>query len=96
MSDYFDDGGESDLYEDLPPCPKCGSFETRSRHCQAWPCDDGYCDEYEDDPINYAPGEVLTLCRECWGTGVERWCAKCGFDISGWQYRNPVKDAKDE
>ena len=78
MSNEYDDDSEADLYEDLPPCPKFGSFETRSRHCQAWPCDDGYCDEYEDDPINYAPGEVLTLCRECWGTGIERWCAKCG------------------
>lgn len=68
----------TDDYEiDERPCPKCGG-ETRSRHCDELHCEDGYCDEYEDDPINYSPGEAFTICEECHGTGVQWWCPKCG------------------
>jgi hypothetical protein len=88
MSDDY----EEDFHEDLAPCPKCGSTETRSRTCSSFQCDDGYCDDYEDDPINFAPGEQFSLCQECFGTGVERWCSKCGLDISAYNYRKRLED----
>jgi len=34
---------------------------------------EGEFDLYEDDPINYAPGETRT-CEECGGTGIVWWC----------------------
>lgn len=44
-------------------CPKCGHTPTRFRDCLAG-CDDGYFDLYEDDPINYMPGEEGEICTE--------------------------------
>lgn len=63
-------------------CPKCGHSPVHSRDCINW-CDDGYCDEHDDDPINFAPGERLVECDECKGTGIERWCPSCGENLSG-------------
>jgi hypothetical protein len=40
----------------------------------------------DEDPVNLTPGKVLELCRECWGTGLERWCPECGFDIQSNAY----------
>lgn len=83
MNNDFDD-------ETIPedgPCPKCGEHKVMSRYCDAFNCDYGYCDEYEDDPINFAPGEEYVLCRECFGTGVMRWCSGCGCNISFYEYR---------
>lgn len=90
MTDDYDD---DDCFEDLPPCPKCGSHETRSRHCSAFGCDDGYCDEADDDPINFAPGEEFSLCQECFGTGRERWCAACGCDIAAHNYHKQREES---
>ena len=64
------------------PCPECGHSPSYGRHCQALQCEDGWVDESEDDPINFAPGEELTLCDECHGTGYEHWCPKCGHDFT--------------
>ena len=33
-----------------------------------------------DDPLWYDEGEEAR-CEDCHGTGVERWCPKCGFDL---------------
>lgn len=63
-------------------CPKCGHDETRWRQCANLFCDDGYEDEHDSDPINYGPGERMNVCRECSGTGIERWCPSCGADLS--------------
>lgn len=62
-------------------CPKCGHDPIRYRDCNS--CDDGYIDEYDDDPINFAPGEEVTPCQTCKGTGIQRWCPGCGLDLSG-------------
>ncbi len=62
------------------PCPACGNNFTHSRGCTVIHCEDGWIDEYEDDPINFSPGEELLECQECHGTGVEQWCPKCGAD----------------
>ena len=69
------------------PCPKCGDLETRSRACDEWNCDDGLIDEHEDDPINFARGEEFSMCQECFGTGIVRWCSKCGCDISSHEHQ---------
>ena len=42
-------------------------------------CDDGYVDEYEDDPINNDPGDFST-CVECAGAGGWRVCGQCNAD----------------
>jgi len=49
--------------------------------CTAWvpcwmACDEGYVDEYEDDPINNAPGD-MSLCSECHGEGGWIVCGEC-------------------
>ena len=80
-----------DDYDDLDyldtPCPRCGEFAVQSRRCDEWDCDDGWIDESEDDPVNFAPGESLVMCRECFGTGVVRWCSKCGCDLNYEEYK---------
>lgn len=63
-------------------CPECGHDRIHQRYCNNF-CDDGYFDEYEQDPINFTPGEEYTTCYECRGTGIERWCPNCGENLSG-------------
>lgn len=71
-----------DDYEiDDTTCPNCGNSSTHSRRCAAIGCDDGWIDGHEyDDPLWYDEGECF-MCDECYGTGVERWCPSCGFDL---------------
>lgn len=73
---------DDDYEQDETPCPKCGEDQVRWRHCDVLDCDDGYIDEHHDDPVNFGPGELYTTCHECCGTGVVRWCAACGCDIT--------------
>lgn len=61
-------------------CPHCDHTPVHLRDCGELGCDDGYFDEYEDDAINYSPGECLTRCDTCNGTGIEMWCPSCGQD----------------
>lgn len=71
-----------DDYEvDDTPCPKCGNPNTHYRRCGNFGCEEGFIDEHDDDPINFAPGEEFMECDECSGHGVERWCPKCGADF---------------
>ena len=77
----------NDDYElDDTVCPNCGHGPTHSRYCQNF-CDDGWFDDYDEDPINFMPGESESLCQECWGTGVERWCPKCGINLQHPKWR---------
>ena len=69
------------------PCPRCGELAVRSRYCDELDCDDGWIDESESDPINFGPGEEYVMCRECFGTGVVRWCSKCGCDLNYEEYK---------
>lgn len=39
-------------------------------------CDEGMFDEYEDDPINEAPG-TFSRCSECKGEGGWKVCGAC-------------------
>ena len=52
-------------------CPKCGDM-TYWRHCND--CEDGFIDEYEDDAINFAPGEAYSRCSTCRGRAYFEWC----------------------
>jgi len=67
-------------------CPKCGHHLTHSRSCVEMYCEDGYIDKSNDDPVNFREGREFRLCRECWGTGFEHWCPKCGHNLNA-----PVK-----
>lgn len=42
-------------------------------------CEEGYFDEYEDDPINEEPG-TLSRCSECKGKGGWMVCGQCNAD----------------
>lgn len=63
-------------------CPKCKHVPTHWRHCTEPYCEDGYIDEYEEDAINFSPGEEYRRCEECHGTGINWWCPSCGADLS--------------
>jgi len=58
-------------------CPKCGHVLSY-RECPE--CEDGFIDCYDDDPINYSPGEEEETCPVCNGFGRHIWCEKCGWD----------------
>ena len=79
-------------------CPKCGHEPTHERHCRGLHCDDGWIDEYYDDPINFAPGSEYVRCQECHGHGIERWCPECGADywIAKGEKENEVQRASAE
>ena len=62
------------------------------RECSA--CDEGLIDCYDDDPINYSPGEEHENCAECNGHGRHIWCRKCGWDYLEHQYLNGKSEAE--
>lgn len=63
------------------PCPHCGNSIVHVRQCDGIFCEDGWIDEYNEDPINFAPGDSERECEECHGTGWQRWCPACGKDV---------------
>jgi hypothetical protein len=56
-------------------CCLCDN-EAEWRDCDAC-CGDGFLDGYEDDPINYSPGEDVT-CHMCGGNGGDHVCTTQG------------------
>jgi len=42
-------------------------------------CDEGYVDEYENDPINEDP-DTFSVCPECKGKGGFTVCGECNAD----------------
>ena len=73
-------------------CPRCEHAPTKVRDCDAIGCEDGFIDGHDEDPINLAPGEVMEICHDCWGSGLQRWCPKCGFDLQLHAYKLSVKE----
>ncbi len=69
---------ECDWEETGEFCPQCGgSFRVRS--CEI--CSgEGEIDLYEEDAINFSPGET-EYCEDCHGRGFDEWCPNCG-DVS--------------
>lgn len=77
IGDHYDDGPETD---DLP-CPACGHHETRSQDCHE--CDElnEVCECIDDlcqGSGHCIHGDGMVACHECAGTGIARWCPKCG------------------
>lgn len=59
-------------------CPKCDHYPIHSRSCSELHCEGGLIEECED-----FDGHTWTeKCCTCNGMGIERWCPKCGYDIS--------------
>jgi len=85
FDDYIEDYDQS--------CPKCNHSPLRMKDCDRIGCEDGYLDEYEDDSINFYPGEEYIECPECKGTGSIIWCPNCGEELSG--HRFPEDDEDD-
>ncbi len=61
-------------------CLKCGHSPTHFRECSECHGEGGF-DCYDDDPINFSPGEETELCDTCNGSGIEWWCPECGADL---------------
>lgn len=59
-------------------CPKCNRTSIHWRRCNQ--CEDGYI-ECDDDAINYAFGENLTVCEACSGTAIESVCPNCSVNV---------------
>jgi len=67
-------------------CPKHGDVGDNTAWVPCWAgCNEGYFDEYEDDPITYDPGD-LSLCSECHGNGGWTLCGECNFDNPDAEY----------
>ena len=75
-------------------CPECGHSPVRSRQCSNLGCEDGWIDRYDEDPLWYDEDDP-EMCAECWGSGVERWCPKCGFDLQRPRRTQLAPDAGD-
>jgi hypothetical protein len=74
-------------------CPKCGHSPLHLADCTRIGCEDGYLDEFDDDPINFpAQGEEFYPCPECHGTGAVVWCPKCGTDLTGFKFPEDEQD----
>jgi hypothetical protein len=80
-------------YDDCE-CPKCGHAPTHSRDSQN-------CDEMNEvcvciDDLCRGSGECIhgdgmDPCPECAGTGIQRWCPKCGADY--WRAKRAARAA---
>ena len=80
---------DDDVEIDDRRCPFCGHGYTYRRECNEIGCEDGFIDAYDEDPINFAPGEEYERCPECHGRGYFHWCPACGKDIVDGRDRNP-------
>lgn len=61
-------------------CPACGHSPIHASDCTVLGCEDGWVDRYDEDPLWYDQDKP-ERCDECYGTGILRWCPKCGFDL---------------
>ena len=62
-------------------CPDCHGFLHRV-YC--WDCGGaGWFDDYEEDAINFGPGESFTACSNCNGKGFEEWCPNMDCIVAG-------------
>jgi hypothetical protein len=85
MSDDDYDFDDDEEIDDLA-CPACGHHETRSRDCQECNEVNEVCDCIDDmcQGSGYCiHGDGMSICRDCNGSGIERWCPKCGANY--WQ-----------
>lgn len=85
MNNYIITQFFNDDIEDIDAsCSKCGHSPIRRRDCDNIGCQEGYHDEYDDDPINFPiEGESFYKCSDCKGTGAIIWCPECGHEMTG-------------
>ena len=67
--------------DDECPCPACGNPVTHSDQCNE--CDEMHevvtcCDDICIGTGHCIHGDGMSACGECYGTGIRRWCPKCG------------------
>lgn len=56
---------------------RCPVHRIELSYADCWNgCDEGYFDEYEDDPINSDPGDMAP-CEVCGATGRLAFCPRC-------------------
>lgn len=68
-----------DKQKDTWICEKHGEVDnTGWIRCWAG-CDEGWFDDYEEDPIECMPGEI-SICSECKGQGGWTVCGECNAD----------------
>ena len=77
------------------PCGRCGHLPLHFRRCNEIGCEDGWIDESEYDPVNFAEGEEVLPCPECF-EGIQRWCPKCGWSWDEEQKRKVGTDGCDD
>ena len=59
----------ADNYDPPEMCPRCGCCTSFTEDVDCEACSgDGFLDEYDEDPINCAPGE-MRQCEVCKGAG---------------------------
>ena len=71
----------NDFEIDDCPCPACGNPTTHSQDC--FECDEANevsvcCDDLCQEHCIH--GDGMVACPKCNGTGIQRWCPKCGVD----------------
>lgn len=75
--------------EDEPTCPICGAS---MEWVDCWSmCEDGFVDEYEEDPINCDPGDTRP-CGECNGQGGGMECTALPHSeeqMAAWRKQQP-------
>lgn len=64
-------------------CPVCGHTPMHEQDCTA--CNEMHeecdcCDDICQGRGECIHGDGMIPCRECQGTGIVRWCPKCGAD----------------
>lgn len=68
-------------------CALCGHSPLHNKDCDNIACELGGVDESFDDPINFVPGERVSVCGSCFGTEVIWWCPGCGADLKPGQVK---------
>ena len=67
-------------------CPKHGDVGDNVAWVPCWTgCEEGYFDDYDDDPINNDPGD-MSVCAECRGNGGWTVCGECNINNPDAEY----------
>ena len=76
-------------------CPRCFHSPCHYRDCGELGCEDGWIDRFDEDPLWYDK-DKSEMCTECYGTGIERWCPKCGLNLQSPEAKRYYQKAKAE
>lgn len=73
-------------------CYLCGHGTIHSTYCDDLLCEDGVIDLSEDDPINFAPREIVITCTTCKGYESLFWCPNCNKDLDPKKIKFPEQE----